>query len=78
MEAEVESAILLSPAGDGLEDRFAALEAGTVDDELSALKSSMRGGRVKRLEACSKVVGLEPSFKCRKCDTMHSFWLGMV
>eukprot|EP00798_Chlamydomonas_sp_ICE-L_P005864 gene5864-6157_t len=40
MEAEAESTQLLV-GGDGLENRFALLESGTVDDELSALKKTM-------------------------------------
>lgn len=37
MEAESEAVGMLV-AGDGLENKFAALESGTVEDELAALK----------------------------------------
>ncbi|KAI8462717.1 MAG: PspA/IM30 family-domain-containing protein [Monoraphidium minutum] len=43
MEAQSEAVGMLV-AGDGLESKFAALESGTVDDELAALKSGMLGG----------------------------------
>ena len=42
MEAESEAVGLLV-AGDGLESKFAALEGGTVEDELAALKQGMLG-----------------------------------
>lgn len=42
MEAESEAVGLLV-AGDGLENKFAQLESGTVEDELAALKKGMLG-----------------------------------
>uniref|UniRef100_A0A383WA63 PspA/IM30 family protein n=1 Tax=Tetradesmus obliquus TaxID=3088 RepID=A0A383WA63_TETOB len=42
MEAESEAVTMLT-AGDGLESKFAALEGGTVEDELAALKQGMLG-----------------------------------
>jgi phage shock protein A len=43
MEAESEAVGMLV-AGDGLESKFAALEGGTVEDELAALKGGMLAG----------------------------------
>jgi phage shock protein A len=43
MEAESEAVGQLV-AGDGLETKFAALESGTVEDELAALKKGMLTG----------------------------------
>jgi phage shock protein A len=42
MEAEAESVAMLV-GGDGLEGKFAALEGGSVEDELAALKKGMIG-----------------------------------
>jgi hypothetical protein len=42
MEAESEAVAMLT-TGDGLESKFAALEGGTVEDELAALKQGMLG-----------------------------------
>lgn len=42
MEAESEAVGMLV-AGDGLENKFAQLESGTVEDELAALKKGMLG-----------------------------------
>jgi phage shock protein A len=42
MEAESEAVTMLT-AGDGFESKFAALEGGTVEDELAALKQGMLG-----------------------------------
>jgi phage shock protein A len=42
MEAEAESTAMLV-GGDGLESKFAALEGGSVEDELAALKKGMIG-----------------------------------
>jgi len=50
MEAEAESVTMLS-AGSGLENKFAALEAGTVDDELAALKKGVLGSSSKPVAA---------------------------
>mmetsp|Transcript_87574 Transcript_87574/g.178908 ORF Transcript_87574/g.178908 Transcript_87574/m.178908 type:complete len:93 (-) Transcript_87574:194-472(-) len=41
MEAQAESTALLS-GNDKVEDKFALLESGTVEDELSALKKGMK------------------------------------
>lgn len=46
MEAESEAVGLLT-ASDGLESKFAALEGGTVDDELKALKQGVLGASKK-------------------------------
>lgn len=43
MEAESEAVGLLV-AGDGLENKFQALESGTVEDELAALKGGLLAG----------------------------------
>jgi phage shock protein A len=43
MEAEAEATTMLV-AGDGLESKFAALEGGSVEDELAALKKGMLTG----------------------------------
>lgn len=43
MEAQSEAVGMLV-AGDGVEAKFAALESGTVDDELAMLKKGMLAG----------------------------------
>ena len=46
MESEAEAVTMLS-AGAGLENKFALLEQGTVDDELAALKKGALGSSSK-------------------------------
>lgn len=80
MEAESEAVGMLV-AGDGLESKFAALEGGTVEDELAALKAGALAGpkQVRRMPGVdAQLQGTSNHCVLRLCDDEWGMMLDII